>query len=65
MSMFFLHSYNNIPTTCILKIISKGTDAAIYCIWIPTFLIFKLIAFHCTSTKKAFYVNWQCHFFFV
>ena len=58
MTMFFLNSHNNVTTTCILKIIGKGTDATIYCIWIPTFLIFKLVAFYCTSTKKAFYIYW-------
>ena len=58
MTMFFLHSYNNVPTTSVFKIIGKSTNATIYCIWIPTFLVFKLVAFHCTSTKKAFYIYW-------
>ena len=57
MTMFFLHSYNNITTTCVLKIISKGTDATIYCIRIPTFLVFKLVAFYSTSAKKALNIN--------
>lgn len=56
MTAFLLYTNNDIPTTSVFKIIGKGTDATIYCIWIPTFLVFKLVAFYCTSTKKAFYI---------
>ena len=58
MTVFLLYTNYDIPTTSVLKIIGKGTDATIYCIRIPTFLIFKLVAFYCTSTKKAFYIYW-------
>ena len=39
MPMFFLYTHNNVATTCILKIIGEGTDAAIflYNFVLPTF----------------------------